>query len=413
MRDWTDWSFKQKLGFTLLMLFIYRVGVAIPLPFVDPTAFEEALSEGFASNFVAAITMVGGSLTQLGLFSLGVMPYITASIIFQLLKVALPRIKEMTENPVEQKRITQWTRYLTVFIAFTQSIGIILGAPMLLGVQVFTSTSILARVLTIFTMIVGAVIVMRIGEEITMRGVSNGMSLVIATSILSSMPALVYESFLGEKVFGVVGFSIILLGVLAIVSYVEKSEYRIPVIYPKTQYSVTGKSNLPVKVAIAGVLPVIFSSVFISVPQMLTGFIKAEWVSIIATTLTPGNWVYTILFILITVGMTYFSVQMVFDVDMISRQINEQGGFVVGKRPGKETKEFIKYIAYKMAGLDAVYLVVISLITLYLFPLVGVPEGAFGATSIIILSTVTVTLLATIDTETATKNLKKHSLFKT
>lgn len=414
IKDSGDWTFKEKLGFTILMLFIYRVGVMIPLPFVDPNAFEAALSTGAGSSIFAAMTMVGGSLTQLGLFSLGVMPYITASIIFQLLKVAIPKLKEMSEDPIEQKKITQWTRYLTILMALFQGAGIVVGAPQLLGVQVFTSTGPMTMILAIFTMVVGAIIVMKIGEEITMRGVSNGQSLIIFTSILASIPGLMNSSLVAKGWGGFIGFALILLLVLSVVSFVEKSEYPITIVYAKSvMRAQTNHNKLPIKVAIAGVLPVIFASAFVSIPVILEDFVKVPWVLTLAGWFHHGEPLYVIAFALLTIGMTYFSVQLVFDVDQIARQIKEQGGFVAGKRPGRETKEFISYIAYRMAGLDAIYLVAISFVSLFLFPLVGVPEGAFGATSIIILCTVVVTLLQVIDTETSAKNIKASSLFAT
>lgn len=412
IKDSSDWGLKGKIVFTLFMLLIYRIGALIPLPFINSSVFEAALRDTtFGNGVLSAMTMVGGSLSELGVFSLGVMPYITASIIFQLLKVASPRLKEMSENATERQKITQWTRYLSVLLALIQSIGIILAAPSLVGVNIFTNNSTMSKLLAIFIMTVGSLIVMRIGEEITAKGVSNGMSLVIFTSILVTIPALVLNAEVSKGLIGMFGFILILFVILGIVSFVEKSEYRIPVVYAKTSMRrVSDVSKLPIKVAIAGVLPVIFASSLMFIPTVISSVFKNDFLQTLSNLIPRGSIQYGIIFSILTLGMTLFSVIIVFDPKQVASEIKNQGGFIAGKRPGRETEDYLSYIANKMAGLDAVYLITISLMSLYLFPLTGVPEGAFGATSLIILSTVVVTLLTVIETEQKTNNLKYSSI---
>lgn len=410
-RSAADWSFKQKLAFTLGILFIYRVGVMIPLPFVNSDVFTNALAQSeIAGSLLSAATMVGGSLTQMGVFSLGVMPFITSSIVFQLLKLASPQLKELGETDAGKKQITQWTRYLTLLFASIQAVGIVIGAPSLLGVDVFGSAGLYPKIVAVLVMVAGSIIIMRFGEEITLKGIGNGTSLVIFTSILASIPALITQASIAKSWFGIILFLAILLGILAVVSYVEKSEYRVTVLYTKTSIrSNPSATHLPIKVAIAGVLPVILASALLSVPKLIGSFTNWAWLQWIDINWPHGSVPYSLIFMLLIVGMTFFSVPMTFDAGMIAKSLKNQGGFVDGKTPGKGTEKYLSWIAQHMAGLDAVYLIAIGMASLYLFPLAGVPEGAFGATSIIILATVVVTLLGTIQSEISSKKAIKSS----
>ena len=409
-----DWTFAQKAWFTIALIVVYRIGVTIPLPFVDAGVFEGAIKTSTAAgSLVTAMTMVGSSIAQMGVFALGVMPFITASIVMQLMKVVFPKIKEMYEGDATKKIITQWTRYLAIVIAIIQGAGILIGSERMLGVDVFTTKSWVAFVIALFAMVVGSVIVMRLGEEITLKGVSNGTSLLIFTSILASLPTLMTQSYISKSWIGVIIFSAILLAVLALVAYVEKSEYKVPVVYPKTSVGAgSTRNNLPIKVAIAGVLPVIFASSLMSLPLMASAITQWEWVKWVERYFTFGTGLYAAVFVLLTIAATFFSVPLVFDPHQIATQIRANGGTVDNKRPGTETEKFLAYVSQKMAGLDSVYLVLISLATLYLFPLSGLAGGAFGATSIIILATVAVTLFAAIKAETSTKNLKDYSFLR-
>lgn len=406
-----DWNFKEKLIFTITLLVFYRLGVMVPLPFVNSHVFSDAVTQSeIAGGVLSAATMVGGSLTQLGVFSLGVMPFITASIVFQLLKVAIPSLQQLGQTDTGRKQITQWTRYLTVFLAIFEAFGIVLAAPSLLGVNIFTESSMFVRIFVVFIMVAGTLAVMRMGEEITAKGIGNGASLIIFTSILANIPRLVNESFIAKGFVASFWLLVILFTILGIVAFVEKCEYRVNVVYTKSDGGVLkNRNNLPVKLAIAGVLPVIFSSVLISLPRLVENFTKNEKLQSLGKILGPGTIGYGVIFTILTVAMTFFSIVVVFNVHEIAKNIQSQGGFISGKRPGESTAKYLKFIANKMAGIDAVYLAGIGLVPLYLFPLVGVSEVAFGATSIIILCTVIVTVLAVVDTERKTAVVKKSS----
>lgn len=397
-----DWGLKEKIIFVVAMVLLYRIGVSVPIPFVNAEAFQNFVATPSINNMLFATTMMGGSLTQLGVLSLGVMPYITASIIMQLLKVIVPKIDEMHKNDADRKKITQWTRYMAIPLAITQSIGLVIGAPALMGFQVFKTDSIFAMVIAIFTMVIGAILAMRIGEEITLRGIGNGVSLVIFTSILVTLPGLIIQTYNGQGVEMAVLFGALLILVLGFILFVEKSELRVPIVYTKSSHNVsrsTQASMLPIKVAIAGVLPVIFASTLSMLPTMVSQFYAKPWVLATASYLSYGSLYFIALFLFLTIVFTFFSIKLVFDVDRISTELRSQGGFIDGQRPGDETKQYLTTLGKRMAVLDAVYLSIISIGTFVALPLLGINNNTFAATSIIILGTVVTTFMAAVDSE--------------
>lgn len=405
----------RKIRVTIALIFLYVLGTTIPLPFVDGAAFQAGIDESTLGTTLAGMmSIVGSSLSRLGLFSLGVMPYITASIIFSLLKFAIPRLKEIAEN--EKERVTQWTRYLSIFLAATTGFTILYSAPKMLGVQVFPD-SFIAFIIAWFAITVGAVITMRLGELVTAHGVTNGTSLLIFTSILAGMPSLILNAWVSHKVMGVVGFALIILGILGLAAFIEQAIYKVRVTYPKTSLrQVPSRSFIPIKVAIAGVLPVIFSSTFMSIPMLLGSFMNSwtrpgwlqawtwldgQWLLDISNAIPFGSFWYSAIYAVLTVAMTFFSVPMVFDTEQIADQVSKGGGIVEGVKGAGPLRSRLNYLVSKMAGIDALYLIVISAATLFLFPVVGIRDGAFGATSIIILTTVVVTLLQAVRAEEA------------
>lgn len=397
-----DWGLSQKIMFVIAMVILYRIGVSIPIPFVNSEAFAEQLGKPALDTLLYATTMMGGSLSQLGMMSLGVLPFITASIIFQLLKVISPKINEMYKSDMERKKITQWTRYLAVVLSITQSVGFVVGAPALMGFSVFTTTSPWAIGMGIFTMTIGAVLAMRIGEEITLRGIGNGTSLLIFTSILATIPAMIAQTYRLEGLNTSLIFVGLLVLVFAFIMFVEKSEYRIPVTYTKSGHNVsrsTQASMLPVKIAIAGVLPVIFASTISMLPTMVSQFYSKDWVIDLAAKMEFGSPWFIGVSIVLTILFTFFSIKMVFDIERITTELRSQGGFIDGKRPGKETQDYLKKIGNQMGVLDAVYLSIISAGTFIAMPMLGITNNSFAATSIVILGTVVVTFLAAVDSE--------------
>ena len=397
------WSLRKRLLFTIGLVILYRLGTAVPLPYVDSAGLKAMWEASGINSLVQAMNMLGSSFNNLSLFSLGIMPYITASIIMQLMKMISPKIDEMYKNNADQKKITEWTRYLTVALATIQAVSLTIGAPALFNGHVFTVDTTMAKVVTIFSLVVGAMVVMRMGEEITQRGVGNGASLIIFSSIAAGIPSLFNQSLMAKNnnylfvVLMVLFFAVILAGVV----FVEKSEYRAPVTYMKSNFNVTTKGTfLPIKVAIAGVLPVIFAGSFMMLPQLLSNFFpKVAWLSTTMNFLQNNEWGHYGVYILLTVGFTFFSIPLVFDVKKLANDLNTQGGFIPGKRPGPETLDYLEMIAARMAILCAVYLSLLVLATALVLPQLGVQGMSFSATSLIILSTVAITFVTTVEAE--------------
>ena len=408
----SEWSIRKKLIFMVLLLMVYRVGVAIPVPFVNPQFISDSLASMRGEGLLLAMSMVGGSFTRLGLLSLGVMPYITASIIMQLMKVVIPKVEEAYRSDSGQKKITQWTRYLALLLAAIQSVSVVLGMPLLMGGQVFTTNSATAKIIAIFSLTIGAMITMRLGEIITQKGIGNGTSLIIFTSILVGLPSLITNSSMSVGWFAAVGFVLVLAVLLAFIVYIEKTEYRVKVIYTKNSRNNRVQSNhLPIKVSIAGVLPVIFASTMVAVPQIIATIFQNETTAKINNLFMYGAPLYTATFLLLTVFFTFFSLILVFDTKKLSANLTSSGGFIAGKRPGEETKQYLDRKSRQLSVFGAIYLVIISVVSIYVFPIVGVRAGGFTATSVIILCTVIVTLITAIQSEKSKQNTGKISIF--
>lgn len=409
----SHWELPQKIFYTIFLLILYRLGTQIAIPFVDGKVFQQALDMSAAGSAVlTALTFTGASLYSMGIFALGVMPYITASIIFQLFKVTFPRLHEMYNNPIERERITQWTRYLTIFLAATTSFTTLRFSSNIFGVDLLVSKSPIAFGIAWASMITGAIIVMRMGELITNKGFTNGMSLLIFTSILSNIPSLFAQSWVFGNWVSVLILSLLMMVVLMVIVFVERSETRVQVIYPKasTRQQVS-RNFIPVKVSIAGVLPVIFVSTMITMPMILSSFFGWSWAEWLNRHFVYDSPLYLLTFLVLLVIFTYVAIPMNFDSGEIAKQIRNSGGFIPGKAAGEGTKTYLNSVANSMGILDVIYLAALSLVTLLLFPLVGLGNGAFGTTSLIILGTVVVTIRESVKAEQAS-TLKGVSLLR-
>ncbi|MCX6825453.1 MAG: preprotein translocase subunit SecY [candidate division SR1 bacterium] len=351
-------SIKKKIVFTLLMLALYRLLVFIPVPFVDITALMAKTVSTSDSGLGYFIMLLGGSLDQFALIAVGLAPFINASIIMQLLGSVIPKLEELTEQgEAGQQKIQQYTRYLSVPLAFLQSIGMVYFINYLLGGHVI-STAPLSLMATAFTMTVGSVLLMWIGELITEKGISNGTSLLIFASIVSGITQKIYSSMAGSTNFvGVTLFMlIIVLGLILLSIFILKSIKEIPVIYAR-RGKVEESSSLPIPMNPVGMVPIIFSIAFVSFPYLLSKLITqfqpmntrlvhmANWIeaNLNIYTQQPGIPAIVLYFILIIV-FTFFYTLIVFSPERISDNIQKRGGFVPGIRPGKETAKYINGI---------------------------------------------------------------------
>ena len=403
---------RKKLLFTLAILALFRWGSTLPAPGVDYHNVHECLDLQKNSSVLQLINLFsGGALLQLTVFALGIMPYITSSIILQLLVVVIPRLERLKEQGQSgQAKITQYTRYLTVALAILQSTGIValarsgrlLQCTDASGQQIplLHSTSVFRIVVLVITMTAGTAVIMWFGELITDRGIGNGMSLLIFTSIAARFPSQ-GSAILQEK--GATTFAIvILIGVLIIVGivFMEQGQRRIPVQYAKRMigrrmYGGTS-TYIPLKVNQAGVIPVIFSSSLLYLPQLLgqVWTSNAGFQQFVTTYFNPNNpnWVYVSTYALLTIFFTYFYVAITFNPVEVSDNMRKYGGFIPGIRPGRPTAEYLEYVLSRITLPGSLYLTAIAvlpIIALHYLP-GGSSAGSnqafpFGGTSILIL----------------------------
>lgn len=399
---------RKKLAFTLAMLAIFRLGSFIPAPFVDYGNVQASLAQNTTTGGLYELVNLfsGGALLQLSIFALGIMPYITASIITQLLRVVIPRFEALhKEGPQGQATLTQYTRYLTIALAMLQATtlvtvarqGALFGSNT--GLPLLTDDGPLAISLIVITMTAGTGLIMWLGELITERGVGNGMSLLIFTSIAATFPSALLQILQTRPIeifliVMLVGFVVVMLVVL-----VEQSQRRIPVQYAKRMVgrrSYGGQATyIPIKVNTAGVIPVIFASSMLYLPALLAQFNQPDpvtgelpgWVSWVSQYLTTGdNIFYAAVYFLLIVGFTYFYVSITFNPEEISDNMKRYGGFIPGIRAGRPTTEFLDYVLSRITAAGAIYLGLIALIPLVAFAAIGTNQNfPFGGTSILII----------------------------
>ncbi|WP_062303315.1 preprotein translocase subunit SecY [Demequina subtropica] len=393
---------RRKLLFTIGIIAIYRLGVAIPTPGVSYEAVEACLSESSATGAFAILNLFsGGALLQLSIFALGIMPYITASIMVQLLRVLIPRFETLHKEGSEgQAKLTQYTRYITVGFAAIQSASYITMARNGLffpncSQSVIPNDSWNVILTMILTMTAGTVFIMWLGERITERGVGNGMSLLIFTSVAAGFPSMVssiWNSTNGARNTFLVALA--LLAVIAAVVFVEQSQRRIPVQYAKRMVGrkmLGGSSTyIPLKINMAGIIPVIFASSLLTLPQVIIQFQgddPADWVvwmnNHVANNSAP---LHIALYILLIVFFAYFYTAITFNPVEVADNMKKYGGFIPGIRPGTPTAEFLDYVLSRITAAGSIYLAIVALVPTVMFAALGLGTSIpFGGTSILIL----------------------------
>ncbi|MGH9756085.1 MAG: preprotein translocase subunit SecY [Blastocatellia bacterium] len=382
---------RKRVLFTLGMLVIYRTGIHIPVPGVDPDALEQIWSQ-LGGMFGVLDLFSGGNLRRISIFALGIMPYITASIILQLMTsidfMGLKKIQE--EGEAGRRKITQYTRYLTVVLCLIQGIGISVwlqqqraqgDVPLVPGAGfwfIFIST---------LTLMTGTVFVMWLGEQITERGVGNGISLLIFAGIIVGLPNGI-QQLIGRitdplSAIGVVVLVVVMILVTAGIVFVERATRKVPTNHTRRmvgrQMVATASSHLPLKVNIAGVIPVIFASSVLAIPQTLLTFGNWGWLQTLNRWLGGGHPVYETLFIALIVLFAFFYVSIVFNADEVAENLRKQGAFIPGIRPGKRTGDYLNSILVRLTTVGAIYLVIVCLIPQFIIngfqvqylPLVG------------------------------------------
>ncbi|MCY7364124.1 MAG: preprotein translocase subunit SecY [Frankiaceae bacterium] len=392
---------RRKILFTLFVIGIYRLGSFIPGPGVSYVAIQDALRSTEGDSLYGLVNLFsGGALLQLSVFALGIMPYITASIILQLLVVVIPRLEELKkEGQAGQAKITQYTRYLTVALAVLQSTGIIALARSGrlfpdASINVIPDDSLFRILVLVITMTAGTAVIMWLGELITDRGVGNGMSVLIFTSIISSIPGQAVNLYQSENgPFTLAAIALLALIVITLVVYVEQAQRRIPVQYAKRMIgrrAYGGTSTyIPLKVNQAGIIPVIFASSLLYLPQLLSNVwtSNATFTRFINTYLVdPGNPVYLLIYFGLIVFFTFFYVAITFNPVEVSDNMKKYGGFIPGIRPGRATAEYLDYILTRITSFGAVYLGLVAVLPYLLFGLTGAGDQIpFGGAAILII----------------------------
>lgn len=392
---------RKKLLFVLGMIAIYRFGAVMPTPGIDYNAVQQCVALVQDNTLYSLINLFsGGALLQLSIFALGIMPYITASIILQLLVVVIPRLEALKkEGQSGQAVITQYTRYVTIGLAILQATSIVALArtpgALLQGcdLALIPDTSIGILLVMVITLTAGTAVVMWLGELITDRGVGNGMSLLIMASIISTLPGQLWGILRGNGFwqFGVV----MALGVLLIVvvAFVEQGQRRIPVQYAKRmvgrrQYGGTS-TYLPIKVNMAGVIPVIFASSLLYVPVLFTQLSgsTAEWAQWISRNLSDStSLTYALTYALMIFFFAFFYVSITFNPDDVADDMKKYGGFIPGIRAGKPTADYLRFVLNRLLTAGATYLMIIAIIPYLIFGAMGIgAQLAFGGTSLLIM----------------------------
>lgn len=410
---------RTKILFTLGIITIYRIGVFIPAPSVNYGNVQMCLAQGDTTGGLYSFVNMfsGGALLQVSIFALGIMPYITASIITQLLRVVIPAFERLQkEGPEGQARLTQYTRYLTVGLALLNATTIATlarsGALLNCNVSLLNDDGIWATLLLVLTLAMGAIVIMWMGEQITERGVGNGMSLMIFVSIAAGFPAglgAIWQTQ-GWRVFGLV--MVVGIAVMMLIVFVEDSQRRIPVQYARRQIGrrTVGSTTtyIPIKVNMAGVIPVIFASSILMLPQILIEFNMptdgsepAGWIVWLQHYFGSGSHpLYMATFFLMTIFFTYFYVTITFNPQDVSDNMKRQGGFIPGVRAGRPTVQYLEYVISRVTFVGALYLGMIAMLPLIAFVLIGADQNfPFGGTSILIMVGVALTTIKQIDAQ--------------
>ncbi|WP_457646358.1 preprotein translocase subunit SecY [Profundibacter sp.] len=390
---------RSRILFTIGLLMVYRLGTYIPVPGIDGAALREFMDK--ASQGIGGLLQMftGGALGRMGIFALGIMPYISASIIVQLLSAMWPPLEQLKkEGEQGRKKINQYTRYATVFLATFQSYGL---AKSLEAGGLVTTPGLYFEAATVITLVGGTMFLMWLGEQITARGIGNGVSLIIFVGIVARVPAAIAQ-FLEQGRSGAISPGVIVMvlvmvvAVIAFVVFMERALRKIHIQYPRRQVGMKvydgSNSHLPVKVNPAGVIPAIFASSLMLLPTTIATFSGQQTSPLMATILAyfgPGQPLYLLFFTVMIMFFTFFyTYNVAFKVDDVADNLKNQNGFIPGIRPGKKTAEYLEYVVTRLLVLGSIYLAAVALLPQILRSQFAIPFY-FGGTSVLIVVSVT------------------------
>ncbi len=398
---------QKRIWYTIIALVVYRIGTFIPIPGVDPARFADAFSQ--QSNGILGMfnTFSGGAVERMAVFALNVMPYISASIIIQLMATSIPSLERLKkEGEVGRKQLNQYTRYLTLFLAMVQSYGIAIG---LQTGGIATNPGVFFIASTVITLTGGTMFLMWLGEQVTARGVGNGISLIIFTGIIADMPRVIIQTLSLARTGDVNPFAIfaiggVMLAAIVIIVFIERSLRRLVVQYPKRQQGnrmFMGESSfLPLKINTAGVIPPIFASSLLMLPTTVIGFAgmgadAPEWVNIMQGYIGYGKPGHMALYALGIIFFCFFYTTIVFNPEETADNLRKYGGFLPGIRPGKKTAEYLDYVLTRLTVIGAGYIALVCLLPEILISYYAVPFY-LGGTSVMIVISVTLDTVAQI-----------------
>ena len=406
---------RKKILFTLGILALYRFGAYVPVPGIPFNEFATRFVEGGGVSMTMLDLFTGGALSNFSVFSLGIMPYITASIIMQLMQGVIPAVGRWAkEGETGRRKITQVTRYLTLGLGLINAIGYLLLFKSPAYGVVFSSAvpGWLTDVVIVFTLVAGTAFIMWMGELITQRGVGNGMSLIIFVSIVSRVPSAIFSSLnltgSGMGVAVTVLTIVVVLACIPLIIFVERAQRRIPVVYAKRvqgRKMMGGQSTyIPLKVNAAGVIPIIFASCIIYFPAQLAALFNVDWLTAVADAISTG-WINWILTVLLIVFFAYFYTSMVFNPEETADNLRKQGGSIPGVRPGSATVVYIKNVLRRVTLPGGIFIAAIAVIPSIIFYFTGnTLVQAFGGTSILIMIGVALDTMGKVESQ-----LKMHN----
>lgn len=420
VRFFTTKEVRNKIFFTLAMLVIFKIGTYIPAPGVNPEAFNHPQGSQGATELLN--TFGGGALKRFSIFAMGIMPYITASIVMQLLQMDIvPKFTEWAkQGEIGRRKINNVTRYFAIILAFIQSIGMAFQFNNYLKGQLIIEKSVMSYLLIAVVLTAGTAFLIWLGDQITQFGVGNGISLIIFAGILSTLPSSLEQFaqsvFVGQddtslawlKILGLI-VALILLTVGAI--FVLEAKRKIPIQYAKKQSAQRLGSQatyLPLKVNSAGVIPVIFAMAFFLLPRTLTLFFpKAEWAQNIADTANPSSNIGMIIYVVLIIAFAYFYAFVQVNPEKMADNLKKQGSYVPGIRPGEQTKKYITKVLYRLTFVGSIFLAAIAILPIIATKFMGLPQSIqIGGTSLLIVIGVAIETMKTLEAQVTQKEYK-------
>jgi preprotein translocase subunit SecY len=400
-------ALQQRIWFTLGVLLVYRLGTYIPVPGIDPDAYA-ATFETARQGVVGMFNMfAGGAVERMAIFALNLIPYITASIVIQVLSTSVKRLEDLKkEGEAGRRKINQYTRYLAVVFCAVQAYGIAVGLEASPGVVL--NPGWFFRVSTVVTLVGGTMFLMWLGEQITARGIGNGISLIIFAGIVANLPSTIVQTLELSRTgalptLAVVGMLILAIAVIAVIVFFERAQRRLLIQYPKRQVGNKmfqgDTSHLPLKLNTSGVIPVIFGSSLLLLPATIASFASQgdapQWLQVTAALLGRGQPLYLALFAVFIVFFAFFYTSIVFNPSETADNLKRSGGFIPGIRPGERTAQHIDYVLTRITVIGAAYLTVVALIPEVLFSQLHISQF-IGGTSLLIIVTVTLDTVSQI-----------------